>query len=320
MTDLSNAFKLIQNNLDEFSKNYQTGQDSRRIFHGRGKTYQHLDWCSIDSFEGFIVVTFFKAPTEEFTSNLSESFGFEYELKKQLLTYAQALKLDAIMVQRRYQPMAPIELWMGDFPHVAYALRSGLRFLLSFKQQNLGFFLDIEPARAWLEENVQRKRVLNLFSYTCTFSVVANAAGADSVVNIDLSKRSLSVGRENHTINGLDIKKNTFLGHDILKSWGKLKKLGPYDIVIIDPPSFQKGSFIASKDYKKVLTKMNSLVAEGGYFLACLNAPEVSCTEFRYEIAEHCPEFVCEKVLDPSSDFPDIDIHHALKMVVYRRS
>lgn len=320
MSDLQNAIQLISSRLNDFHEGYLSGQDSRRILHGRGKTFPDLDWCSIDSYEQFMFVTFFKDPKEEFPINFTESMGFEYELKNLLMSSVTTLKIDSLMVQRRYVPMAPIELWYGDYPQSAYALRAGLRYSLSFRQQNLGFFLDIEPARKWLESCCKGKRILNLFSYTCTFSVVANTAGADSVVNIDLSRRSLSVGRENHTVNGLDAKENTFLGHDILKSWGKLKKLGPYDIVIIDPPSFQKGSFIATKDYCKVLKKMKDLVTEQGCFLACLNAPEITLEEFKSEVESCCPEFMLEEILEPSEDFPDVDRNHSLKMLVYKRA
>jgi hypothetical protein len=46
------------------------------------------------------------------------------------------------------------------------------------------------------------KRVLNLFSFTCAFSVAALAGGAHSVVNIDLSRPALALGRENQNANG----------------------------------------------------------------------------------------------------------------------
>ena len=33
----------------------------------------------------------------------------------------------------------------------------------------------------------------------------------------------------------------------------KVRKYGPYALIIIDPPSFQKGSFALTKDYQKIL-------------------------------------------------------------------
>ena len=38
--------------------------------------------------------------------------------------------------------------------------------------------------------------------------------------------------------------------------FGRIKIESPFDIVIIDPPSFQKGSFVATNDYIKDYKKL----------------------------------------------------------------
>ena len=63
--------------------------------------------------------------------------------------------------------------------------------------------------------------------------------------------------------------------YDILKSWSRIKKRSPYDIIIIDPPSFQKGSFAATKDYEKIIKNLMILANENCVVLSCLNAPEL---------------------------------------------
>ena len=293
--------------------------NSRRVFHGRGKMYPGLEWCCIDFFQPVILVTLFQAPP----------VNWESDLIALLTTVMQELNavlpdnvkfVEHVLLQRRYLERSPIEALIGEVPEKAFAFRNGEKYHLSFTQQNVGFFLDIEPARQWLEDHAKFANVLNLFSYTCTFSVVARSAGADKVVNIDLSKKSLAIGQANHQINQCGSKGVSFLGHDILKSWGKLKKHGPYDIVIIDPPSFQKGSFIATKDYQKVLRKMDVLVAEGGRFLACLNAPEIPEGEFISLIQSHAEGFQLEKRLDPNPTFPEREDGKGLKMLVFQRS
>ena len=75
------------------------------------------------------------------------------------------------------------------------------------------------------------------------FSVAAMAGGATQVVNLDMARAALSRGRDNHRLNQHDLSQVVFLGHDLFKSWGKVAKYGPYDLIIIDPPSFQRGSF-----------------------------------------------------------------------------
>lgn len=309
MSGLEKTLQPLTQSLADFASCGEF-QESRRLFHGRGKIYEGLDWLVVDWFDSFIFVTFFKACDPE----------LEEAIKQTLLNMLPSLAVKNILLQRRYLEKAPIETWLGELPEQAHAQRAGLKYLLSFNQQNLGFFLDIEPARKWLELRCSNKRVLNLFSYTCTFSVVAKQAGAKSVINIDLSKKSLSVGRANHKINGISLDGVEFFAHDIFRSWGKIKRKGPYDIVIIDPPSFQKGSFVATKDYGKVIAKMDELVSESGCFLACMNAPEITRAEFEELIGSRLEGFTLSEVLEPSVDFPDIDPDHALKMLVYTRS
>lgn len=305
--------------LHHAANRYASG-DSFRIFHGRGGCYEDLHWCAIDYFDGLWVATLY-APTNEET----EQGLFDLLVAHMFATGAHD---STLLVQRRYLDGAPWQVIIGAMPEEGTAKRGNLQFALNFNQQNLGFFLDIEPARKWLEKTASNKRVLNMFSYTCAFSVVAMAAGADSVVNIDMSRRSLDVGRKNHYINKLDTQAVKFLPHNIFKSWGKLRKLGPYDVVIVDPPSFQKGSFIATKDYAKVVRKLTDLVEVGGHALLCLNSPEISFTAFHKEIETVLSEDVCaqegkfelEQKMAACEDFAESSPDHgALKILAYRR-
>lgn len=229
--------------------------------------------------------------------------------------------IEKAMIQRRYLPGAPTDVAIETVhsPEKIYARRGELDFSLSFTQQNCGFFLDAEPARHWLEQHCSGKKILNMFAYTCAFSVVAMSAGADTVVNIDLSGRSLKTGQKNHQINGIDTSRVRFLPHDIFKSWGKLKRLGPYDIIVLDPPSYQKGSFVATRDYPKVLRRMDQLLTEDGVFLACLNAPEIAVGEFEEMIDLAINGYTLTERLRASPDFPDAG-EGALKMLVYKRA
>jgi len=324
---------LMQQQLEQrLTPSQVAGGDSCRVFHGRGKCFLPIDWCNVDFFVGLVIITIY-APSQshkdaadgERAVDVHENILADIvdlvtsQVDKVNASVGLEQQISTVLMQRRDQSGAPVSTVRGDLPEVAYAQRGPLRFLLSFGQQNVGYFLDIEPVRRWLEDNVNGAKVLNLFSYTCVFSVVAKAAGADSVVNIDLSRKSLEKGRENHRVNDIDDYSVRYLAHDILKSWGKLKKMGPYGVVIIDPPSFQKGSFVATKDYRKVLNKMPDLVASGGAFVACLNAPELYLDDFKTLIDDSCPGFIHVESLTNQHDFPESDAGRNLKMLVYRR-
>src|SRR5690606_25896739 len=134
--------------------------------------------------------------------------------------------------------------------------------------------------RRWVNEHIRQHpehryglKVLNLFAYTCAFSVVALYAGAQHVLNMDIAQGSLATGQHNHHLNGLT--GASFLAHDIFSSWGKITRGGPYHLIIIDPPSYQKGSFVATKDYAKLMRRLPDLLRPNGHVMLCLNAPEL---------------------------------------------
>lgn len=282
--------------------------DSYRVFHGRGRTFPGLEFVTIDFFQPVILLTLFAEPQEGWLSDLVSKSRMLFDENK-----------TAFLVQSRYQAGAPSELLWGSLPEHCVALRGNLQFSLHLaQQQNSGFFLDMEPGRAWLQQHAHGKRVLNLFAYSCAFSVVAVAAGAAVVVNVDMSSAALNLGRSNHQLNGLDKTRSEFLAENILKSWGRIKKRGPYDLVIIDPPSYQKGSFIAEKDYAKVIRRLPELMPEGGLVLACLNAPELSEGFLRQVVAENCPEAEFIERLQSHKDFPDVDPEQQLKLLIYK--
>ncbi len=91
---------------------------------------------------------------------------------------------------------------------------AGLRYQLELgKAQNTGLFLDMRHGRDWLRRHAAGKRVLNLFAYTCAFSVAALAGGAERVVNVDMQSRALSRGR--HRLNRRALERVQFAALDI---------------------------------------------------------------------------------------------------------
>jgi 23S rRNA (cytosine1962-C5)-methyltransferase len=162
--------------------------------------------------------------------------------------------------------------------------------------------------------------VLNLFAYTCGFSVAAIAGGAEHVVNLDMAKAALSRGRDNHRLNGHDVSRVSFLGHELFKSWGKVKRAGPYDLIIIDPPSFQRGSFLLDRDYQKVLRRIPELLVPNGQLLACMNDPSLGSDFLIHHTAIEAPGLHFEQRLENPPEFPDSQIEGGLKALVFKHS
>jgi 23S rRNA (cytosine1962-C5)-methyltransferase len=227
--------------------------------------------------------------------------------------------LASVSLQRRYGEQKGAEVLSGNLEAPVVAREAGLRYHVNLSaRQNVGLFLDMAPGRAWVRAAAKGRRVLNLFAYTCAFSVAAVAGGAHHVVNVDMSRPSLRTGARNHELNGLDPRSATFLGHDIFRSWGKLTRLGPYDLVIVDPPSFQKGSFDARKDYPKLMRRFPDLMPQGGDVLLCLNDPDLDHGFLKNTIAAACPSAAFETYLPASLDFAQVEPERGLKVQHWR--
>ncbi|WHI49902.1 class I SAM-dependent methyltransferase [Microbulbifer sp. MLAF003] len=232
-----------------------------------------------------------------------------------------------IATQRRYQTGAPIEWQCGEPVAAPMAQRGELKFPLTFERQNVGFFLDIEPGRTWLEEQVRARaeqgtvKMLNLFAFTCAFSAVARAAGDIEIVNVDVNRGVLNRGRENHEVNGLSLNGIQFLQFDALRQFKRFDRRGPFQLGIVDPPTRQKGRFDVSHNYEKLVRQLPACLADEADLLMVINSPRHSEAHFRELIlgADRGYEIVTR--LAQSPDFPDRDPDAALKMlhVKYRR-
>jgi len=132
-----------------------------------------------------------------------------------------------------------------------------------------------------------------------------------------MSHGALAIGQQNHQLNGLAAGAS-FLAHDIFKSWGKVTRGGPYDLVILDPPSYQKGSFVASKDYARLMRRLPDLLAPGGHALLCLNAPELGLAFLQDQMQALAPQLAFVQRLSNPPVFADVSAERSLKVLVYK--
>lgn len=198
----------------------------------------------------------------------------------------------------------------GDMPESSTVTEGGGRFRIHpGRGQNIGFFPDMINGRSRIRSylrDVPKALVLNLFSYTCSFSVAALQGGAGRVDNWDMNRNSLRIGKENHNQNGFDVraKQSRYFAYDIFKSLGKIRKNGPYDLIIMDPPPFQGSSFTYSRDYPKLIRRCEEWLKEGASCLFCLNASDYSWQEFEDMIRESLTgEFLQWEKIFPPEEF-----------------
>ncbi len=124
----------------------------------------------------------------------------------------------------------------------AEVMERGVRYGVDFGAgYSAGLFIDQRANRAFVRGRAPR-RLLNTFAYTCSFSVVAALAGAQTL-SIDLSKKSLDRGRNNFQMNALELEGHRFLADDVLDVLPRLERRGEkFDAIILDPPTFSLGN------------------------------------------------------------------------------
>ena len=302
--------------------------DTCRIFHGRGGLYAGCEQWTLDVYPPVFVLTSFATTTDEQLATVGAALQARWQ---QIAPPDQAQSLNWVFQQRgqaaRPQARSDTLLMAGSVPDPHIVTEGPARFLVHMlRGQNHGLFLDMAEGRRWVREFAadfrqsegRGAKVLNLFAYTCAFSVAALQGGAAHVTNLDMARGALATGQQNHQLNGLAPQGASFLAHDLFNSWGKVTRGGPYDLIIADPPSYQKGSFVATKDYARLLRRLPDLLAPGGRALLCLNAPELPWAWLREQVDEHAPGLqLIERLAHPPA-FADVDADRALKVGAYR--
>ncbi|NQY64925.1 MAG: class I SAM-dependent methyltransferase [Alteromonadaceae bacterium] len=281
--------------------------ECQRLFHGRGHAYADLSHVNVDWLPPVVLITLYQEVENDWLCKQA----------KQLKGLIPDCK--SVQVQYRCRKFSPSEVILGEEIAHTIVSESGLSFHIELgKSQNTGLFLDMKNGRDWIRKQAKNKKVLNLFSYTCAFSVAALAGGAERVVNVDLSKASLNKGRDNHRLNKQDTTKVFFEGVDIFKSYGRLKKHGPYDFLICDPPSFQKGSVNIERDYQKIMKRIPQLVKANGQLMMCLNSPDLDEEFLLAEMARECPDCQYQTAIKPPEVFKEAHAGKGLKILIFK--
>lgn len=153
-----------------------------------------------------------------------------------------------------------------------------------------GLFLDQKDVRKKLRDHFASHRdVLNLFSYTGAFSVVA-ANEAKTTTSVDLANRSRELTEENFGVNAIDPETQYIYVMDTFDYYRYAERHGiTYDTIVIDPPSFarnKKKTFSVQKDYDKLIEGALNIIAPQGTLLLCTNHSEFTKKQFKSVIKQ----------------------------------
>lgn len=157
---------------------------------------------------------------------------------------------------------------------------SGLLFKISPTDfGHLGLFPEQKPFWEWIQKKVseakkrnsQPVRVLNLFAYSGGSTLAAAKAGAH-VCHLDASKGMVAWARENATLNTLQEAPIRWIVDDVNKFLTReLRRGSRYEGIILDPPSFGRGSqgeiFKIEEEIQPLLKKCRELLSERPEFI-----------------------------------------------------
>lgn len=294
---MQTVLKVIKNNSINLSNEF------KRLFHGRGKCYEGFEDIVIDSIDTTLLVQSYK------------EISYKDELLKALKEYMQNSRHKNLIYKSRYDNT--LEVVSGKLEERLFAIEDGIKFSLDLKNQNIGYFGDMKNGRAYVKSIAKDKRVLNLFAYTCGFSLAAKSGGAKEVINVDMSKGVLAIGNRNHAINNLNSGVK-FWKLNILKSFPKIKRAAPFDIVVIDPPTFQRGSFEVERDYEKIVKNLPDILAKDAIVVSALNAPYLDY-DFLDKIYKKHTNLKKIKELEQVKEYCNKEPKEGLKIALYSK-
>ncbi len=280
-----------------------------------------LPGLAVDFYAGFAVVSVSgelagSASQRESVLDAVASFGFDGVYEKARPKHASALS-DA-----EREAMAPAAPSRGlAAPSPLAVKEEGIPFLARLNAGlATGFYADQRRNRQRVRAAASGKRVLNLFSYTCAFSVAAAKGGATRTVSVDASTAALERGRESfeHAFQSRGALGETFelSAHElvVMDARAYLERAARrgerFDLVILDPPSFgtaKGGRFSVATDFPALCKLAFEVLDDRGAMLASINHRQTTQDRFRHMVqdaARAAGKDMKARDLPPALDYP----------------
>lgn len=168
------------------------------------------------------------------------------------------------------------------------ANEAGFRFGVAVEGgHKTGFYLDQRDGRDAVAHWSPGRRVLNVFSYTGAFSVIAAARGASSLLSIDSSGPALEVAAHNALLNSVDI--GELMEADAFTALRGLRdRARQYDLIMLDPPKLantERQLDKATRAYKDLNLSAVKLLAPGGVLMTWSCSGAMSMDLFQKVVA-----------------------------------
>jgi 23S rRNA (cytosine1962-C5)-methyltransferase len=173
-------------------------------------------------------------------------------------------------------------LWGQQPPPLVTIEENGCHFYVHLQGgQKTGFFLDQRDNRALVGSVAADKQMLNGFSYSGGFGVVAAKQGARRVVSVDSSATALELARQNWRRNDLPQSGGAFRQADMFAYLRETHEF--FDLIVLDPPPFirrRQDVQAGLKGYKEINLQAFRLLPPGGHLFSFSCSQHLSVQDF----------------------------------------
>ena len=218
----------------------------------------------VDRFGEALVVQANSAGMERLTPILLEAL--EAELSPKVIVLKNDSSVRELEGLKREVTVAK-----GEAREATELVENGATFVADLSVgQKTGWFYDQRDNRRFMAGLANDASVLDVYSYSGGFGVLAAKQGAKSVLCVDRSAAALDAARQAAKLNGVEGR----VSFDKSEAFEALEGLlggsaRKFEVVICDPPAFvksRKDLKTGAQGYRKLVRLAAPLVARGGFF------------------------------------------------------
>ena len=264
----------------------------------------------VDVYKDHAVI--FEKRDEEIDADKFDHFEFIISAVKNVLQLPE----ERVVIKSRFRQKGAVQYTKLEDKNEFFPVKEyKAEFLVNLHDYlDTGLFLDHRPLRQTIFKTSQDKKVLNLFSYTGSISVMAALGGAAKVTSVDMSQTYQDWAKKNFTHNSIDVDKHLFVVESALEWLPRASQR--FDIIVLDPPTFSNSKkmtddFEVEKDQLFLVKHCLRLLAPDGvlYF---------SNNKRKFKLAPEVQELALVADITPKTipeDYRDQKIHHCFKIM-----
>lgn len=246
-----------------------------RLVHAEG---DHLPGLVIDRFGDSLVC-------QTSTAGMERLKPLWLQALNKLLQPKQVIFRDDVPSRQKEGLSCDITAAIGELDsHITVLENNATYFAAPIDGQKTGWFFDQRANRQWVAKHCKEKSVLDLYTYSGGFGILAACQGARIVKLVDASEKALALAemaaRSNQVLAVCEfIQENVFVLLEQLREQNET-----FDIVIADPPAFvkqaqHKGAGL--RGYQKLARLVSQVVAPSGKLFIASCSHHANVTDFR---------------------------------------